>query len=80
MGSEPKQFPNEGEQDGTGTVQGTEVTMGTVSCKADGNTASYTCRLNDLPTWTWRLGKGALDGDMQHRGQLYRTIHLIRAE
>jgi hypothetical protein len=36
-------------------VHGTEVTMGTVSCKAaDGNTAQYTCRLT-----TFQHGRGA---------------------
>src|SRR5882757_133982 len=61
-------------------VQGREETMGTVNCKADSNTGSYVCRLNDLSTWTWRLNKVALDGELQYRGQLYRKIHLIRAE
>ena len=61
-------------------VEGKEQTLGTVNCKADSGRASYVCRLNDLSIWTWRLNKGALDGEMQYRGQLYRKIHLIRAE
>jgi hypothetical protein len=61
-------------------VDGKEVTMGTVSCKACSNSGSYVCRLNDFSTWTWRLNKNVLDGDLQYRGQLYRKIHLIRAE
>jgi hypothetical protein len=29
---------------------------------------------------TWHLNKDVLDGELQYRGQLYRKIHLIRAE
>src|SRR5260370_25514680 len=61
-------------------VDGKEVTMGTVNCKAGANSGSYVCRLNDLSTWTWRLDKDVLDGELQYRGKLYRKIHLIRAE
>jgi hypothetical protein len=75
-GSEPNSFQMKMNK----MVQGKEVTMGTVNCKAESNTGSYICRLNDLSSWTWRLNKNALDGDMQYRGQLYRKIHLIRAE
>jgi hypothetical protein len=53
--------------------------MGTVNCKAGSDTWSYVCRLNDPATWTWRLNKGVLDGELQYRGHLYRKIHLIRA-
>jgi hypothetical protein len=61
-------------------VDGKEETMGTVNCKSGSDTGSYVCRLNDLATWTWRLSKGVLDGDLQYRGQLYRKIHLVLAE
>lgn len=60
-------------------VAGKEETMGTVNCKASDN-GSYVCRLNELATWTWRLDKDVLDGSLEYRGQLYRKIHLIRAE
>jgi len=75
-GSEPNSFQMKMDK----IVQDKEVTMGTVNCITDSNSGSYVCRLNALSTWTWRLNKGALDGDMQYRGQLYRKIHLIRAE
>jgi hypothetical protein len=61
-------------------VDGNEETMGTVNCKSDSDTGSYVCRLNDVATWTWRLGKNVLDGELQYRGRLYRKIHLIRAD
>jgi hypothetical protein len=61
-------------------ANGKEETMGTVNCKADSDNGSYVCRLNELATWTWHLNKDVLDGDLQYRGQLYRKIHLIRAE
>lgn len=60
-------------------VDGKEETMGTVNCRADSNTALYVCRLNEVSTWTWRLSKDVLDGELQYRGQLYRKIHLVRA-
>jgi hypothetical protein len=60
-------------------VDGKEETMGTVNCRAAADTAVYVCRLNDVSTWTWRLSKDVLDGELQYRGQLYRKIHLIRA-
>jgi len=61
-------------------VDGKEETMGTVNCHAGSDKGSYVCRLNELATWTWRLDKDVLAGDLQYRGQLYRKIHLIRAE
>ncbi len=61
-------------------VQGKEETMGTVSCTSDSNTGSLVCRLNSLSTWTWHLNNNAIDGEMNYRGQIYRKIHLIRAE
>jgi len=74
-GAEPNSFQMKMNK----VVDGKEVTMGTVNCRADSGTGSYVCRLNDFSTWTWHLNKSALDGDMQYRGQLYRKIHLIRA-
>ena len=75
-GSEPNTFQMKMNK----IVDGKEETMGTVNCTADSGTASYVCRLNAQSMWTWRVNKDALDGDMQYRGQLYRKIHLIRAE
>jgi hypothetical protein len=54
--------------------------MGAVNCKSDSDAGSYVCRLNDVATWTWRLGKNVLGGELQYRRQLYRKIHLIRAD
>ena len=71
--------PNDFQMKMNKVVNGREETMGRVNCKADSNTASYVCHLNDLATWTWRLSKGVLDGELQYRGHLYRKIHLIRA-
>jgi hypothetical protein len=61
-------------------VDGKKETMGTVTCKAGSDNGSYVCRLNELATWTWQLNKDVLDRVLQYRGQLYRKIHLVRAE
>ena len=74
-GSEPNTFQMKMNK----IVEGKEETMGTVNCKAS-NAGSYVCRLNATSTWTWRLNKDSLDGDLQYRGQLYRKIHLIRQD
>ena len=59
-------------------VDGKEETLGTVNCTANSDGGSYVCRLNATSTWTWRLNKDSLDGEMQYRGQVYRKIHLVR--
>jgi hypothetical protein len=60
-------------------VDSKEETMGTVNCRPGSDNGSYVCRLNELATWTWRLDKDVLDGNLEYRGQLYRKIHLTRA-
>jgi hypothetical protein len=72
--------PNSFQMNMNKVVDGKEVTMGIVNCKVGSVTGSYVCRLNDFATWTWHLNKDVLDGELQYRGQLYRKIHLIRAE
>jgi hypothetical protein len=71
----PRELPDENK-----IVDGKEETMGAVNCKSDSDAGSYVCRLNDVATWTWRLGKNVLGGELQYRRQLYRKIHLIRAD
>jgi hypothetical protein len=75
-GSEPNTFQMKMNK----IVEGKEETMGTVNCRADSSAGSYVCRLNATSTWTWRLNKNSLDGDLQYRGQLYRKIHLVRQD
>jgi hypothetical protein len=60
-------------------VDGKEETMGTVNRRAAADAALYVCRLNDVSTWTWRLSKDVLDGELRYRGQRNRKIHLVRA-
>jgi hypothetical protein len=76
----PGSAPNTFQMKMNKIVDGKEETMGTVNCNADSNAGSYVCRLNATSTWTWRLNKGSLDGEMQYRGQLYRKIHLVRQD
>jgi hypothetical protein len=75
-GAEPNSFQMKMDK----MVDGKEEPMGTVNCKAGSDSGSYVCRLNELATWKWRLDKDVLDGSLEYRGQLYRKIHLIRAE
>jgi hypothetical protein len=61
-------------------VDGKEVSMGTLSCKAGSAAGSYICRSDGVMVWTWRLNHDVLDGELLYRGQLYRKIHLTRAK
>jgi hypothetical protein len=60
-------------------VDSKEETMGTVNCTPGSQNGSYVCCLNEFATWTWRLHKNVLDGNLEYRGQLYRKIHLTQA-
>jgi hypothetical protein len=75
-GSEPNSFQMKMNK----IIEGKEVTLGTVGCVADSSSAPLVCRLNSLSTWTWHLNKDVLDGEMQYRGQIYRKIHMVRAQ
>jgi uncharacterized protein (DUF2147 family) len=65
---------------GNKVVDGKEVFMGALTCKAGSAAGSYICRPDDGSVWSWRLNKDVLDGELQVRGQLFRKIHLTRAK
>lgn len=71
--------PDSFEFSGDKVVDGQEIFMGLLECKAGSEGDSLTCRQNDS-AWMWKLQGDSLNGTLTYHGQLYRKITLTRAK